>query len=62
MRPVTVGPGSKVSDSGIYRDTSSGERSTLVRGKTAPPTQHPRGKWVEIVDTNPDDPSSRRTR
>ncbi len=51
--PTTVKPGEKVQDSGIYRDNTSGERSTLVRGKPAPPTQHPRGKWVEIIDTNP---------
>jgi hypothetical protein len=60
MSKKIVPPGGKVPDSGIYRDTSSGERSTLVRGKTAPPTQYRGGKWIEIIDTNPRDPSSRR--
>ena len=60
MSKETLRPGEKVRDSGIYRDSSSGERSTLVRGKTAPPTVHPGGKWREVVDTNPNDKSSRR--
>jgi len=50
---ATVKPGQKVPDSGIYRDTKSGERTTLVRGKTAPPTPESGGKWKEVVDTNP---------
>jgi hypothetical protein len=48
-----VKPGQKVPDSGIYRDTTSGERATLVKGKIAPPTDSPGGKWREVVDTNP---------
>ncbi len=60
MSKETLRPGEKIRDSGIYRDTSSGERSTLVRGKTAPPTERPGGKWYEVVDTNPNDKSSRR--
>src|SRR5690349_10280996 len=54
-----VKPGQRVPDSGIYRDTKSGERATLVRGKTAPPTPDRGGKWREVVDTNPRDRSSR---
>ncbi len=60
MARPTVKPGQKVPDSGIYIDTSSGEKSTLVNGKTAPPTENPGGTWKQIVDTNPRDPSSRR--
>jgi hypothetical protein len=60
MARNTVPPGGKVPDSGIYRDTKSGERATLVRGKTAPPTPTRGGKWVEVIDTNPYDRSSRR--
>jgi hypothetical protein len=62
MRKVTVRPGQKVPDSGIYTDTSSGERSTLVRGKVAPPTVQSGGKWRETVDTNPNDRSSKGKR
>jgi hypothetical protein len=54
-----IKPGQRVPDSGIYRDTKSGERSTLVRGKTAPPTPEAGGKWREVIDTNPKDRSSR---
>ena len=50
MTHKTVRPGQSVKDSGIYRDTSSGHRATLVRGKTAPPTEHAGGKWHEVVD------------
>ena len=57
--PHTVKPGQTVPDSGIYRDTKSGERSTLVRGKTAPPTPEAGGRWREVVDTNPKDRGSR---
>jgi hypothetical protein len=59
MKP-TIKPGTPVPDSGIYRDTSSGERATLVRDKPAPPTQHPGGKWKQEIDTNPNDRTSRR--
>ena len=56
----TIKPGQTVKDSGIYRDTKSGERTTLVRGKTAPPTPERGGIWKEVVDTNPNDRSSKR--
>jgi len=62
MTKVTIKPGQKITDSGIYTDTSSGERSTLVRGKTAPPTENRGGKWRETVDTNPKDRSSKDRR
>ena len=57
---TTIKPGQKVPDSGIYRDPKSGERTTLVRGKIAPPTPQPGSKWHEVVDTNRNDRSSRR--
>jgi len=53
MTKCVVKPGQKVPDSGIYRDTTSGERATLVRGKTAPPTENAGGRWREVIDTNP---------
>jgi hypothetical protein len=53
MSRKTVGPGQKVTSSGIYRDSSSGEKSTLVGGRKAPPTVYRGGKWVEVVETNP---------
>jgi hypothetical protein len=62
MTRTAITPGQKIPDSGIYKDTSSGERSTLVRGKTAPPTERAGGKWRETVDTNPSDRSSRGKR
>jgi hypothetical protein len=55
----TIKPGQRVPDSGIYKDTASGERTTLVKGKTAPPTPERGGRWREVVDTNPRDRSSR---
>jgi|tagenome__1003787_1003787.scaffolds.fasta_scaffold19991165_2 hypothetical protein len=57
---TTVKPGQTVIDSGIYRGTKSGERTTLVRGKTAPPTPERGERWREVVDTNKNDRSSRR--
>jgi hypothetical protein len=51
MKRETVKPGKIVQRSGIYRDPKSGERTTLVQGKVAPPTPEPRSKWVERDDT-----------
>lgn len=59
---VVVRPGEPVPDSGIYEARTAHAalgRSTLVRGKTAPPIAHEGGYWVQIYDTNPDDASSR---
>jgi len=53
MSRKVVGPGQKVTSSGIYKDSSSGDKSTLVGGRKAPPTEHRGGKWIEIVVTNP---------
>jgi hypothetical protein len=53
MARETVKPGQTVPDSGIYRGTKSGEQSTLVGGKTAPPTPQKGEKWRQVVDTNP---------
>ncbi len=36
-RPAVIRPGQIVPNSGMYRDPKSGERTTLVKGKTAPP-------------------------
>jgi hypothetical protein len=59
---MPIKPGEKVPDSGIYQDTKSGERTTLVKVKIAPPTPQPGGKWKEVVDTNPKDRSSSKKR
>jgi hypothetical protein len=53
MSRETLRPGERVNNSGIYRDPKSGERTTLVQGKTAPPTPERGGKWIEIDPTNP---------
>ena len=60
MTKKTVPPGKHVPDSGIYRDSKSGEQSTLVRGKTAPPTSGHGAIWRQVKDTNSNDPTSRR--
>ena len=52
MSKVTVRPGQKVPDSGIYKNPSGG-KSTMVKGEPAPPTPKPDQKWTQIVDTNP---------
>ncbi len=46
-------PGETVDDSGIYKD-KNGKRTTLVKGKTAPPTAKPKQKHKQDVDTNPE--------
>jgi len=35
-------------------------RCTLTRGETAPPTPDADGSWVQVIDTNPHDATSRR--
>ena len=52
MAKPTVKPGQKVPDSGIYKSTKSGTKSTLVKGEPAPPTQKSGEKWKQIIDTN----------
>lgn len=52
MTKPSVKPGQKVPDSGIYKSTNSGVKSTLVRGEPAPPTPKSREKWKQVVDTN----------
>jgi len=49
---TTVRPGHKVPDSGIYKETNSGRRATLVLGEPAPPTPKKGGIWKQVVDTN----------
>lgn len=50
-------PGQITERSGIYRDLKSGETTTLVRGKVAPPTPERGGGWKEIVDSHPRGPT-----
>lgn len=52
-KKTTVKPGQKVSDSGIYKSTKSKTKATMVEGEPAPPTPKKGEKWVQIVDTNP---------
>jgi len=49
----TVKPGQTVQDSGIYKSTKSGQRSTLVKNEPAPPTPQKGEQWKQVVDTNP---------
>ncbi|MBA3632046.1 MAG: YjzC family protein [Acidobacteria bacterium] len=49
---TTVKPGQTVQDSGIYKSTGSGRKSTLVKGEPAPPTPNSGEKWKQIVNTN----------
>ena len=46
-----VRPGVKVPRSGIYQDSLSQRRATLVKGEPAPPTPHKAGRWQQVVDT-----------
>jgi len=53
MSKRIVKPGATVKDSGIYVSTKSHKATTLVKGKTAPPTPKKGEQWREKVDTNP---------
>ena len=50
-RPQEVRPGAKVPRSGIYQDSLSQRRATLVKGEPAPPTPHKASRWQQVVDT-----------
>jgi len=50
-RPQEVRPGAKVPRSGIYQDSLSQRRATLVKGEPAPSTPHKTGCWQQVVDT-----------
>ena len=52
----TLRPGQIVDRSGIYRDNTTGETTTLVKGKVAPPTPRAGGHWQEVVDSHPHGP------
>lgn len=52
MAKPSVKPGQTVPDSGIYKSTNSGTKSTLVKGEPAPPTPKSGEKWKQIIDTN----------
>lgn len=47
---VTVSPGADVPESGQYQPKKGGTESTLVEGKTAPPTPKG-GDWVLVDPT-----------
>ena len=51
--PATVKPGQKVQDSGIYKESKTGVKATMVKGEPAPPTPKKGAKWEELVSTNP---------
>jgi hypothetical protein len=59
-RKPIVPPGGKVPDSGIYQSSKSRQRATMTRGERAPPTPNAGETWKQVVDTNKDDPSSRK--
>ena len=48
----SVKPGQRVPDSGIYKESGSNRRATMVEGEPAPPTSQSGKKWVQVVDTN----------
>src|SRR5919108_1028180 len=50
-RPQEVRPGAKVPRSGIYQDSLSQRRATLVEGEPAPPTPQKASRWQQVVDT-----------
>jgi hypothetical protein len=50
-RPQEVRPGTKVPRSGIYQDSLSQRRATLVKGEPAPPTPHKASRWQQVADT-----------
>ncbi len=52
-RVPPVKPGEKVTDSGIYKSTKSGVKTTLDKGEKAPPTPQAGEKWKPDVITNP---------
>lgn len=53
MPKPTIKPGTKVPDSGIYKEVGGPKRSTLVKGEPAPPTTKKGSGWKQVVDTNP---------
>jgi hypothetical protein len=50
-RVHTLRPGETVPRSGIYQESRSKRRATLVKGEPAPPTPHKQGQWYQVVDT-----------
>jgi len=48
-----IKPGQKVPDSGIYKSNRSGQKSTLVKNESAPPTPQKGEKWNQVIDTDP---------
>ncbi len=52
-KPSPIKPGQKVEQSGIYQNTKTGQKTTLDRGETAPPTPIGGEKWKPKVITNP---------
>jgi hypothetical protein len=60
MAKPTVRPGQKVPDSGIYQSVKTGQRATMVRNESAPPTPRKGDAWKQVADTNPGDRSSKK--
>ena len=50
---TTVKPGGKVPDSGIYKSTKTGQKTTLIKDGIAPPTPQKGEEWQQVVNTNP---------
>lgn len=48
----SVKPGQPVPDSGIYKSSKSGVKTTAVEGEPAPPTPKKGETWKQVVDTN----------
>ena len=49
---LTLKPGEKVSESGIYQATNSAQRTSLRRGQCAPYTRSFGDEWERVVDAN----------
>ena len=49
---LAVKPGEKVSESGIYEATRSGQRISLSKGYCAPLTPKLGEEWARVVDAN----------
>jgi hypothetical protein len=60
IRVQQLRPGEKVPRSGIYQESLTKRRATLVKGEPAPPTPHKAGQWQQVVATeSPTDPCGR---
>lgn len=46
-------PGEKIKESGIYKGSKTGQRTTLDKNETASPTPKRGEKWIMEVPTDP---------